>query len=320
MNTKHYTIEECKPFFSDSTKIIGNSKDKAFTHAAPITEAKKDSLVWVNPKKQKKLDYIEQTAAQIIILDFHTPINDSWLKDKCFIQNDNPKLLFTKIVKTLFCSKYAYGIHPTANIHPEAKISDQCYVGPFTYIGKSEVREGSIIHGHVYIYDQVTIGKNVTIHAGTVIGADGFGYARNEDKEFEQFPHIGGVIIEDNVDIGSNTSIDRGSLGNTLIKEGAKIDNLVHIAHNVVVGKHAAVIANSMIGGSTYIDDYAWIAPSAALMNGLKVNKCATVGLGAVLTKDVPEDEVWTGTPAKPILEFVAIQKKIKELLKNTSE
>ena len=99
----------------------------------------------------------------------------------------------------------------------------------------------------------MTVGKNVIIHSNTVIGADGFGYQRNKDGSFEKFPHIGGVIIEDHVEIGANTCIDRGALGNTIIRNGAKIDNLVHIAHNVVIGQNTAVIANAMIGGS-----YGW--------------------------------------------------------------
>jgi UDP-3-O-[3-hydroxymyristoyl] glucosamine N-acyltransferase len=146
-------------------------------------------------------------------------------------------------------------------------------------------------------------------------GPVGFGYSRNEKGELEKFPHLGGVVIEDDVDIGSNTSIDRGTLGNTLIRQGAKIDNLVHIAHNVVVGKHAAVIAHAMIGGSTVIGDYGWVAPSAALMNGIAIGTYATVGLGAVVTKDIPADETWAGIPARPLKEFSAIQRALKGLI-----
>jgi UDP-3-O-[3-hydroxymyristoyl] glucosamine N-acyltransferase len=120
-------------------------------------------------------------------------------------------------------------------------------------------------------------------------------------------------VIEDRVEIGSNASIDRGTLSNTIIGEGAKIDNLVHIAHNVHIGKHAAVIAHAMIGGSTEIGDYTWIAPSAALMNGLHIGRQATVGLGAVVTKDIPDYETWTGVPAMPLKDFVAIQRKLTE-------
>ncbi|MFA6455573.1 MAG: UDP-3-O-(3-hydroxymyristoyl)glucosamine N-acyltransferase, partial [Bacteroidota bacterium] len=168
--------------------------------------------------------------------------------------------------------------------------------------------------GQCYIYDNVRIGKNVIIQAGAVIGGDGYGYSRNDKGEFEKFPHVGAVLIEDDVEIGANTCVDRGTLGNTIIREGAKIDNLVHIAHNVTVGKHAAVIAQSMIGGSTVIGDYGWIAPSASLMNGIKIGSKVTVGLGAVVTKNIPDGETWAGVPAQPLRDFVSIQKKLKEL------
>jgi UDP-3-O-[3-hydroxymyristoyl] glucosamine N-acyltransferase len=107
------------------------------------------------------------------------------------------------------------------------------------------------------------------------------------------------VIIEDCVDIGANTCIDRGTLGNTVIRRGAKIDNLVHIAHNVVVGENTMVIANAMIGGSTEIGADSWVAPSATLRDAIQIGAASTVGLGAVVTKSVPDGEVWAGNPAK---------------------
>jgi UDP-3-O-[3-hydroxymyristoyl] glucosamine N-acyltransferase len=149
-----------------------------------------------------------------------------------------------------------------------------------------------------------------------VIGSDGYGYQRNENLIFEKFPHMGGVIIEDNVDIGSNTCVDRGALGNTIIKEGAKIDNLVHIAHNVVIGRHCAIIANAMLGGSVVIADYSWVAPSASILNQVSIGKKVTVGMAAVVTKNIPDGETWAGVPAKPLKEFIETQKAIKNLTK----
>jgi len=117
----------------------------------------------------------------------------------------------------------------------------------------------------------------------------------------ERFPHIGGVQIEDDVEIGANTCIDRGTLGNTRIRKGAKIDNLVHIAHNVDVGENTAIIANAMIAGSTKIGANTWIAPSACLRDAINIGKDATVGLAALVTKDIPDGELWAGFPARKI-------------------
>ena len=133
----------------------------------------------------------------------------------------------------------------------------------------------------------------------TTIGGTGFGYEKNTDGEFELFPHIGGVRIEKNVDIGANTCIDRGTLGNTIIGAGSKIDNLVHIAHNVKIGRNCAIIAHSMIGGSTVINDNCWVAPSACVRDGISIGSNSIIGLGSVVVKPIPDNEVWAGNPAR---------------------
>jgi UDP-3-O-[3-hydroxymyristoyl] glucosamine N-acyltransferase len=297
----------------DPLEIVGD-KNAKFNNAKPIDEADKNSIIWIKSDKTNKEEIINSTRASFIITDSSFNRQNISLKEKCIIVTDNPKLTFLRIVQAFFTEKINFGIHPSAIIHQDAKIHKETYIGPHTYIGKCTIGKGTIIYGNCFLYDKVIVGKNVKIHAGTVIGSEGYGYSRNSQGEFEVFPHIGGVIIEDNVDIGANTCIDRGALGNTIIKLGAKIDNLVHIAHNVIVGKHAAVIANAMIGGSVIIDDYAWVAPSASIMNQIHIGEKSTVGLGAVVTKNIPENEVWAGSPAMPIKQLIDIQKKIKSL------
>lgn len=295
----------------DDYKLTGNCQNIKVTNAKTITSADDNSIVWLKPNLKNSKELLQNTKAKIVICDKNTEEKNH---GKCIVKVENPKLIFTRILKHFFVIQPEWGIHSSAIIHKDAVIEKQVYIGPQSVIGAATIGKNSIIHGNCFIYDNVTIGSNVVIHAGTVIGADGFGYARNDSGQLELFPHIGGVIIEDNVEIGSNTSIDRGSLENTIIKTGAKIDNLVHIAHNVIVGKHSAVIANAMIGGSVKISDYAWIAPSAAVMNQLQIGKGTTIGLGAVLTKNVPDNEVWTGSPARPLKQFIEMQNKIKKL------
>lgn len=316
MNEKNrrYTIEHIKPFLNENDKIIGNVKDAYFTNVQSVDNVNHESLDWINPSKSNRQELFENSKAIIIICDNSISINEKILVNKCIIVVKDPKLTFARIVNNLFKNKIEYGIHPTAYLHPEAKIHTNSYIGPFTYVGRSSIGENTIIHGHCYIYDQIKIGNNVVINSGTVIGSDGFGYVRNENKELEKFPHIAGVIIEDDVEIGSNTSIDRGSLSDTIISKGAKIDNLVHIAHNVIIGKHVAVIANAMIAGSVKIGDYSWIAPSASILEQLRIGESVVVGVGAVVTKNIPDNETWTGAPAKPISEFIELQKKFKKL------
>lgn len=309
---KKLNLEDIVVALNGECEIKGNQDNKFFSNAKPILEAETDSIVWLSPSRKDKDQLIINTKAQIIICDSSISIAD--FQTKCFVIVKNPRLSFMRIIEKLLIVKPAFEIHPTAYIHAEAKVHPNSYIGPFTYIGKCVISENVFIFGHNHIYDNVTIGKNVRIHAGTVIGADGFGYERNESGELEKFPHLGGVLIDDDVEIGSNTCIDRGVLGNTWIKSGAKIDNLVHVAHNVIIGKHAAVIANAMIGGSTKIGDYSWVAPSASLRDTITIGRHSTVGLGAVVTKNIPDNEIWTGNPARLLEEFLEIQKKIKKL------
>ncbi len=296
-------------------KIAGSSNNVFFNNVKPIEEANSESLVWIKGKKENKQELVEKTIAKILICDSTLQISPELLAKKCFIIVDDPKLVFLRIAEHFFVPKKEPGIHPSAIIDPDAIIASDCYIGPLTYIGKCIIGNESIVDGNCFIYDNVTIGKNVRIQAGTVIGSEGYGYQRNEKLEFEKFPHIGGVIIEDNVDIGSNTCIDRGALGNTIIKEGAKIDNLVHVAHNVIIGRHCAVIANAMLGGSVEIKDYSWVAPSASILNQLSIGENVTVGMSAVVTKNIPDGETWAGMPARPLKEFVEVQKAIKRLI-----
>ncbi len=307
-----FSIKDLQNALGENIQFVGDRSDITFVNAKSIFDADSNSLTWISSSRSDKDGLIENSLASVIICD--NKIDTSKFKNKYFVVVENPRLAFLRAVKSLFSILPAWGIHPTAYVHPEAIVNKKSHIGPFTYIGKCEINEGCIIYGHNYIYDNVKIGKNVIIHAGTVIGADGFGYEKNTDGELEKFPHIGGVIIEDDVEIGSNTCIDRGTLGNTQIGYGAKIDNLVHIAHNVIIGKHTAVIANSMIGGSTKIGDYSWIAPSASLRDTIQIGNNVTVGVAAVVTKSIPDNETWTGNPAKPLDEFLEIQKKIKNL------
>ncbi|MDQ3019949.1 MAG: UDP-3-O-(3-hydroxymyristoyl)glucosamine N-acyltransferase [Bacteroidota bacterium] len=310
---KKYTIEDITKILKSKVKIRGNSSSKFFNNVSTILDGNNKSLVWLDSRKKDKNELVMKTKSKIIITDKNVNI-ENLLSEKTFIIVENPKLAFIKVSGKLFSGKFKYEIHPTAFISKEARIDKDVYIGPFTYIGKCIIKKGSIIYGNTFLYDNVSIGKNVIIHAGCVIGSDGYGYERNEINEFEKFPHFGGVKIENDVEVGANTCIDRGTLGNTIIKEGAKIDNLVHIAHNVIIGKHTAVIANSMIGGSTTIGDYSWIAPSASLMNKVKIHDNVTVGMGAVVTKDIPDGEIWTGSPARPLKEFLEMLKKLKSL------
>jgi len=145
----------------------------------------------------------------------------------------------------------------------------------------------------------VVLGKNVKIKEGTIIGTDGFGHERNEKKQFEKFPHYGKVIIESDVDIGANCTIDRGNMSDTIIGEGTKIDNGVHISHNVKVGKHCIIGPHSVLLGSCEIGDYSTIWTNTVIGNHIKIGSNATIGACSFVNKDIPSNCTAFGIPAK---------------------
>lgn len=291
--------------------------ERHVARAMPIGEAQPTDVTFCSRAGEAGVAMLRETRAGVVLCSESHDLTSIADSERTFIAVADPRLAFLRIVGRFFAASVTPGIHPAAVIDAGATIGDRVHIGPFTWIaGDCTVGEGSVIHANVSIYPKTRIGRNVTIHAGTVIGADGYGYQRNERGELEKFPHIGGVVIEDDVEIGSNTSIDRGTLGDTILRQGARVDNQVHIAHNVIVGRHAAVIANAMIGGSTTIGDGAWIAPSACVRDRLTIGAHATVGLGAVVVKDVPDGATVIGAPARPADEykrFLAAATKLAE-------
>lgn len=238
--------------------------DIEIVRASSIENATTGSISWMG--KKHDFQKIINSKASIIICEEFFDISSQSI-NKTLIITDKPRLLFLRILNKFFKRELQPLIHPSAVIYPWVKC-----------------------------------GNNVRIHAGTVIGGDGFGYSRNEAGEMEKFPQLGGVVIGDNVEIGANTCIDRGTLDDTIIESGCKIDNLVHIAHNCHIKKNCVIIAHAMIGGSTVIEEGSWVAPSAAIMNGITIGKGATIGLGAVVLKSVPAGETIVGNPGRSLV------------------
>ena len=296
-------------------RIIGNP-EMTFSRPSTLWEGTTGSIAFCSIKKTKEpITTINSSKASVVLVQKDIDFRKLYYKNKTIVLIESPRQVFIKILNMCFPpEKKKRGIHHTSEVDSEAEIHSSVYIGPHCIIGKCKIQARSIIYPNVIINDNVRIGKQVIINPGCVIGYDGFGYSRNEDGSIEKFPHYGGVIIEDEVELGSNVSIDRGTMSDTIIKKGAKIDNFCHIAHNVIIGRYALVIANTMVGGSTEIGDYAWIAPSVSLREGIKIGEKAFVGLGAVVTKDIPDNTVVVGNPAMPLDQFKRIQNFLKTL------
>lgn len=192
------------------------------------------------------------------------------------------------------------GVHPLAWVHPDARVAPDAAIGPGCSVGADcEVGAGSVLHANVVLYDGVTLGARVTLHAGAVIGADGFGYAAGP-RGAEKIHHLGGVVLEDDVEIGANSAVDRGTLSPTVIGARTKIDNLCQIGHNVRIGPDCLIAGMSAIGGSTRLGRGVVMGGLAGIRDHVEIGDGARIAARAGVTKDVPAGETWAGFPAQP--------------------
>ena len=253
----------------------------------------------------------------------------------------NPKLAFALIAARLHPAKNRGAeVHRSSIISATAQLAANVFVGAFACIGEgSSVGDGThlragakigdnvrvgkdcVIHANVFIEDGSEIGDNVILHAGVVIGADGFGYVKDEAGEYQKFPQIGRVVIEDNVEIGANTCVDRGALGETRIGEGTKIDNLVQVGHNVQIGKRCVIAAQTGISGSTVIEDDCVIGGQVGFGDHARVQSGAVIGSQAgVLPGKIVRPGVWWGTPIQPLADYKRQNALVKGLERMRSD
>ena len=250
-----------------------------------------------------------------------------------FVQVKNPKLAFAKIARELHPFERKKGWHETTIVSQNSDVRAS-YIGAFVTIGENAqigeavqildgVRIGSnvsigrhsIIHSNCVIYDNVSIGSDCEIHAGTIIGADGFGFVRDGARGYVKFPQIGTVVIEDEVEIGANSCIDRGSLGKTRIGKGSKLDNLVQIAHNVQIGERVVIASQTGISGSTVIEDDCVIGGQVGFGDHARVLSGAVIGSKAgILPGKIVRAGVWWGVPVQPLDEYKRQNAMVKSL------
>jgi UDP-3-O-[3-hydroxymyristoyl] glucosamine N-acyltransferase len=286
----------------------------AVNQLAKIEEAKTGSLSFLaNPKYEQ---YLYSTDASIVIVN-----NDQLIAEPLkatLIRVENAYSAFSVLLEkynTLKLNKT--GIEQPSFVHPSAKTGENIYIGAFAYVGSNtNIGDNCKIYPHTYIADDVTIGNNVTlfpgvivyfdcvignnviIHSGTIIGSDGFGFAPNPDGSYKKISQIGNVIIEDDVEVGANTTIDRATMGSTIIRKGAKLDNLLQIAHNVEIGANTVIAAQTGISGSTKIGENCVLGGQVGVVGHLTVARGSQIMAKSGVNKNiVEENKKWGGVP-----------------------
>ena len=261
-----------------------------------IIPGKKNSISFIQKIDDTFGIKIKKTKSLIIVIP---KSNKNFKSDnKILIAVENPRLEFCKIIESFFNQDKQNYFNSDSTIHPDAKISKNVSIGPFSYIGKSIIKENVVIHPNVTIFDNVTIKENSVIGAGSVIGSEGFGFQRDK-ASIQRFIHIGGVKIGKNVRIGSNNSIDRGALENTIIKNNVKTDNNVHIAHNCIIEEATMIAAGTTLSGSVRIGKNTWVGTGVTIRDHIKIGKNAFIGVGSVVVKNVQCNQMVYGVPAK---------------------
>lgn len=309
-------------------ELVGDPSIK-IKGVAGIEEAQTGYISFLaNPKYA---GFLETTSASAVIVEKKTKGEKIKIP---VIRHPNPYFAFAQVVDLFMKTKanYPQGTHPTAVVGEDVKLDRGVHIGPHVMVEKgawlkrnstilagsfvgsnSTVGENCLIYPNVTIRENVEIGKNVIVHSGTVIGSDGFGYAK-EGKIHHKIPQTGKVKIEDEVEIGANVTIDRATLGVTRIGKGTKIDNLAQIGHNVEIGENCIIIAQVGIGGSTKVGDDSVLAGQVGLTGHIKIGNRVVVGAQSGVTKDIPDDSVIFGYPAREIHKAKRIEAHLSRL------
>lgn len=312
-------------------EIDGNINEVVYK-LSKIEEGEKGSLTFLsNPKYQS---FLYTTEASVAI------VNKDFIPEKeittTLIKVDDAYKAFTKLLEYYNEIKlHKSGIETPNFIHENAKLGTDIYIGAFTYISQNVfIGDNVKIYPNVFIGDNVTIGndttifagakiysesqigKNCTLHSGVIIGCDGFGFVPNEKGEYNKVPQIGNVIIEDNVDIGSGTTIDRATLGSTIIRKGVKLDNQIQIAHNVEVGKNTVIAAQAGVAGSTKIGKNCQIGGQVGIVGHISIGNNVRIQAQSGIGRSLKDNEIVQGSPALPYSDYNKSYVHFKNLTK----
>lgn len=318
--------------------VLEGAKDREISGVGKIESAKKDEITFIsNPLYEK---YFKTTKAGAIIIS-----NDFVVKfprdDISILRVADPYLSFLKLLEKFDKPEDTKleGISPNSFIEPDSESGKNIYLGNYSSVGKnSKVGNGTriypncsigdkvvigdncVIYPNVVIYSECVIGNNVILHSGSIIGSDGFGFAKQEDGSYTKIPQTGNVVIEDNVEIGSNTTIDRATIGETRICKGVKLDNQIQIAHNVIIGEDTVIAAQVGIAGSTKIGKRCMIGGQSGIVGHLTICDDVIIGAAVGVSKSIDKPGIYTGYRARPHREDMKMEISIRNLNKTAEK
>ncbi len=321
---------------------VEGNPDLPIVRVAKIEEAGEEDITFLSNPRYEKFVAVTKASVILVARTFNASLHAR--PGQTFIRVADPYVAFLQVQKRLMpmADPFEPGIHPTAVIADTATVSRGAALGARVVVGRDTrvgadtriapgcvIGDGAVIGESCQLFPNVTIyhgcrlGNHVIIHAGTVIGSDGFGFAPKPDGTYEKIPQMGIVVIEDDVELGANCTIDRATMGQTVIKRGAKLDNLVHIAHNVVVGENTVIAAQTGISGSTKVGKNVMLAGQVGIVGHIEIGDRSVVMAQSGVSKSIPPGKTVFGTPAKEhmrALKIEAIIRSLPELAKDVEE
>lgn len=327
------TLQEIASFLGGELNGPG---DIEITGPAKIETAQSGQITFLSNPKYRQ--YLKTTKASAIIID--SRMEDVTIP---YIFVQNAYVGFLMMLKMYNPPEHAYiegisdqaFIDPSARVHPSARIGPLVYIGPLTEVGENtvlypgvillknvKIGADSVLYPNVSVRENCNIGSRVILHNGCVIGSDGFGFAP-KGEIYMKIPQLGNVIVEDDVELGANTTIDRATLGATVIRQGCKFDNLVQIAHNVVIGKNTVIAAQSGIAGSVELGEHCTVGGQVGIIGHIRMGNNVTIAAQSGVSKSAPDDSILLGSPAMPIAREKRIEASLRhlpEIIKTISE
>ncbi|MEI6647013.1 MAG: DapH/DapD/GlmU-related protein [bacterium] len=279
--------------------LFGGGEDTIVSRPADLDGCSSGDLVWLRGHDPDRIVIINQSRPALVICDAEAAPHIR----VPHIVATNPRLSFIRCTTRWFAPVEEGGIHPTALVHPRATLGERVTVGAYTRVGPDvTIGDDCVIGSGVALEGELALGRRCRVKANAVIGAPGFGFERAEDGTPLHFPHLGRVVLEDDVWIGACSTIERATLGTTRLCRNVKVDDLVQIGHNTLTGENTLVMANVVICGGVKIGCDCWIAPNSVIKQKINVGDHVMVGLGSVVIRDVKEGQTVIGVPARPIL------------------